>query len=308
MEDLQGQENVEAPIQEDIDTAQINEWITDNVPQDEAEVEVDQQEFDADPEVPLEVVPPPEDEPELEAAAPEKETSTSKAFLKQAKKERELQAQREELKKMQDELRPFMDAKKAAESGDMLGAMNQVGWNYEQATNQVLNDGKPQQQNQALNPELEKRLSAFEESQKKQQIDNYLANLKNIVDSDDNYQLIRSKWDDTVPMILQLQEIEAKESGKLRDHNNLLDDIEKYYEDIVISLAGSAKLSDKIGLKDAAQSTPQETPSDNSPRKRPRTLRNSVSRPSPPATREPKTRRERIEAALAVFDSQGRSA
>ena len=178
MEDLQGQENVEAPIQEDIDTAQINQWIEDNVPQDEGEVEVDQQEFDADPEVPLEVVPPPEDEPK--AAAP-KEESTSKAFLRQAKKERELQAQREELKRMQDELKPFMDAKKAAESGDMLGAMNQVGWNYEQATNQVLNDGKPQQQNQALNPELERRLSAFEESQKKQQIDTYLANLKNIV-------------------------------------------------------------------------------------------------------------------------------
>ena len=305
MEDLQGQENVEAPIQEDIDTAQINQWIEDNVPKDEAEVEVDQQEYDADPEVPLEVVPPPDDEPE--AAAP-KEESTSKAFLRQAKKERELQAQREELKRMQDELKPFMDAKKAAESGDMLGAMNQVGWNYEQATNQVLNDGKPQQQNQALNPELEQRLSAFEESQKKQQIDTYLANLKNIVDTDDNYQLIRSKWDDTVPMILQLQEIEAKESGKLRDHNNLLDDIEKYYEDIVISLAGSAKLADKIGLKDAAQSTPQETPSNNSPRIRPRTLRNSVSRPSAPTTREPKTRRERLEAALAVFESQGRSA
>jgi len=305
MEDLQGQENVEAPIQEDIDTAQINQWIEDNVPKDEAEVEVDQQEYDADPEVPLEVVPPPEDEPE--AAAP-KEESTSKAFLRQAKKERELQAQREELKRMQDELKPFMDAKKAAESGDMLGAMNQVGWNYEQATNQVLNDGKPQQQNQALNPELEQRLSAFEESQKKQQIDTYLSNLKSIVDTDDNYQLIRSKWDDTVPMILQLQEIEAKESGKLRDHNNLLDDIEKYYEDIVISLAGSAKLADKIGLKDAAQSTPQETPSNNSPRIRPRTLRNSVSRPSAPTTREPKTRRERLEAALAVFESQGRSA
>ena len=228
-----------------------------------------------------------------------------------AKKERELQAQREEIKKMQDELKPFMDAKKAAESGDMLGAMNQVGWNYETATNQVLNDGKPQQaQQQGLNPDLEKRLSAFEDSQKKQQIDSYIANLKNIVDTNDDYELIRSKWDDTVPMILQLQEIEAKESGKLRDHNNLLDDIEKYYEDIVISLAGSAKLSDKIGLKDAAQSTPQETPSENnSPRTRPRTLRNSVSRPSPPATREPKTRRERIEDALAVFDSsQGRSA
>ena len=189
---------------------------------------------------------------------------------------------------MQDELKPFMDAKKAAESGDMLGAMNQVGWNYEQATNQVLNDGKPQQQNQALNPELERRLSAFEESQKKQQIDTYLANLKNIVDTDDNYQLIRSKWGYTVPMILQLQEIEAKESGKLRDHNNLLDDIEKYYEDIVISLAGSAKLQDKNRAEGCSPEYPQETPSNNSPRIRPRTLRNSVSRPSAPTTREPK--------------------
>ena len=305
MEETQGQEEpqAEAPSQDDIDAAQINEWLEDHTASEDAEVE--QQEFDAetpydpDPEIPLEVVPPPEDP---------KPESTSRAFVKMAKKERELQAQREELKKMQNDLKPYMDAKKSAESGDMLGAMNQVGWNYESATNQVLNDGKPQQpQQQGLNPDLEKRLSAFEDSQKKQQIDSYIANLKNIVDTNDDYELIRSKWDDTVPMILQLQEIEAKESGKLRDHNNLLDDIEKYYEDIVINLAKSAKLKDKIGLSDAAQPT-QEMPSDNSPRKRPRTLRNSVSRPSPPATREPKTRRERIEAALAVFDSQGRSA
>ena len=299
MEEQEGQETA-APSQDDIDQAQINEWIQDKIPD---EVEVEQEEFDAaDPLIPLEVVPPPEDPPE------EKTESTSRAFTKMAKKERELQAQREELKKMQADLKPYMDAKKSAESGDMFGAMNQVGWNYESATNQVLNDGKPQpQQQQGLNPDLEKRLSAFENSQKKQQIDNYIANLKEIVDTDENYELVRAKWDDTVPMILQLQEIEAKESGKLRDHNNLLDDIEKYYEDIVINLAKSAKLKDKIGLSDAAQPT-QEMPSDHSPRKRPRTLRNSVSRPSPPTTREPRTRRERLEEALAVFESQGRSA
>ena len=299
MEEQEGQETA-APSQDDIDQAQINEWIQDKIPE---EVEVEQEEFDAsDPLIPLEVVPPPEDPPE------EKTGSTSRAFTKLAKKEREIQAQREELKKMQNDLKPYMDAKKSAESGDMLGAMNQVGWNYESATNQVLNDGKPQpQQQQGLNPDLEKRLSAFENSQKKQQIDSYIANLKEIVDTDENYELVRAKWDDTVPMILQLQEIEAKESGKLRDHNNLLDDIEKYYEDIVINLAKSAKLKDKIGLSDAAQPT-QEMPSDNSPRKRPRTLRNSVSRPSPPTTREPRTRRERLEEALAVFESQGRSA
>ena len=74
MEDLQGQETVEAPSQDDIDTAQINEWIEDHVPT-EGETEVEQQQ-EADPEVPLEVVPP--EEPE--AAAPEKEGSTSKAF------------------------------------------------------------------------------------------------------------------------------------------------------------------------------------------------------------------------------------
>ena len=105
----------------------------------------------------------------------------------------------------------------------------------------MLND-ESSQLNQALNPEPERRLSAFEESQK-QQIDTYLANLKTLL----TLMTITSssdQSDDTVPMILQLQEIEAKK-GKLRDHNNLLDDIEKY-EDIVISLAGSAKLQDKI--------------------------------------------------------------
>ena len=43
-------------------------------------------------------------------------------IFKTSQERAQLQAQREELKRMQDELKPFMDAK-AAESGDMLGAM-----------------------------------------------------------------------------------------------------------------------------------------------------------------------------------------
>ena len=296
MEEIQGQETpAEAPAEalaalntaDAIEQAQIDSWMQDNIPQQENPGEI--------PEINEEVP--------METEAPEE--STSKRFNRFAKKEREIQKERQNLKQMREELKPYMEAQEAAKSGDMLGAMGKVGWDYDKATSQVLNQGVPPQakNNSGVSPEINERLAKFEKYEKEQQIGNYLSNLNKIVETDERYELIKENWKETVPMILQLQQISASENNKLRDHHNLLDDIEKYYEDIVVRLAGSKKIKSRLGLKDAAPH--QDTPSD-SPRTRPRTLRNSVSRPSPQTKREPSTRRERLEEALAVFETASR--
>ena len=121
------------------------------------------------------------DEPEAQTADPEiaaddavepkpetEQPRVSRAFSKVAAKERKLQSERQQLTQLKDELKVFQQAKEAADSGDMLGAMNKLGWNYSDATKQVLQDGKPQakQTQKEVSPEIEQRLAKLEQMEK----------------------------------------------------------------------------------------------------------------------------------------------
>ncbi len=130
----------EQSTQEIIEDAQIAQWAEAHIPQEGAaeqlddveEVQVSEEEYAAD-------------EPEeVEAEAPEEETETrvSRNFARMKQRERELQKQQREIHKEREALRPFKEAQQASESGNMLGALEKVGWNYQAATDQVLNDGK----------------------------------------------------------------------------------------------------------------------------------------------------------------------
>ena len=127
--------------EEIIEDAQIAQWAEAHIPQEGAaeqledveEVQVSEEEYAA------------EDEPEeVEAEAPEeeKETRGSRNFARMKERERELQKQQREIHKEREALRPFKEAQEASASGNMLGALEKVGWNYQAATDQVLNDGK----------------------------------------------------------------------------------------------------------------------------------------------------------------------
>ena len=140
------------------------------------------------------------DEPEAQAADPEiaaddavepgteeEQPRVSRAFSKVAAKERKLQSERQQLTQLKDELKVFQQAKEAADSGDMLGAMNKLGWNYSDATKQVLQDGRPQNKivkKNNVTPEIEQRLAKLEQMEKQKEIDSYVGKLKNIVDTD----------------------------------------------------------------------------------------------------------------------------
>ena len=115
---------------------QISEWLDDRIgPETEAEESQESQESQ------------PVEEPETEVAAAEvpETPRVSKAFSKVAKKEREVQQQKQELNKLKEELKPLIDAKARVDKGDMIGALDSISWTYEDATNQVLADGKFQE-------------------------------------------------------------------------------------------------------------------------------------------------------------------
>ena len=237
-----------------------------------------------------------------EEAEPE-QPRISRAFSKVAQKERRLQKERQELQKLKEELKPFQEAKAAADSGDMMTAVNKVGWNYQDATKQVLSGGKPVA-NQKQSPEVEQRLAKLESMEKQKQVDDYVAKLKNIVETDDKYELLRAQWDNAWPTILEMQKITATTSGTIKPEHDILREVEDFYEEQTRSLASSAKMKKLLGHTDDGPS--QDTPSE-SQRTRKRTLRNKVSASTPSKRQAPLTKRERLEEALAVFDTSVRS-
>jgi len=243
-----------------------------------------------------------------DAAEPEPETEqprVSRAFSKVAAKERKLQSERQQLTQLKDELKVFQQAKEAADSGDMLGAMNKLGWNYQDATNQVLQDGKPQakQTQKEVSPEIEQRLAKLEQMEKQKEIDSYVGKLKNIVDTDDRFELVRAQWDNAWPTILEMQKIVATESGTVKPEHEILQDVEDFYEQQTKQLVSASKIKKLLGQTDAGKT--KDTPSD-SQRTRTRTLRNKVSASQPAPKAGPRTKRERLEEALAVFDTSVR--
>ena len=238
----------------------------------------------------------------IEEPVAEEQPRISRAFSKVAHKERKLQKERQELQKLKEELKPYQEAKEAADSGDMMTAVNKVGWNYQDATKQVLSHGKPVTKN-AQTSQLDQRLAKLESMEKQKKVDDYVAKLKNIVETDDKYELLRAQWDNAWPTILEMQKITATTSGTIKPEHDILREVEDFYEEQTRSLASSAKMRKLLGQTDAGQS--QETPSE-SQRTRQRTLRNKVSASTPSKPRAPQTKRERLDEALAVFESSAR--
>ena len=273
------------------DQAQINEWMDDKIgpveTEDVEEVEESQ----------------PVEEPETAAAeVPEPETPrVSKAFSKVAKKEREVQQQRQDLNKLKKELKPLIDAKAKVDKGDMLGALDNIGWNYESATNSVLQDGKFQptkEEPAALTPEVEGRLAKLETMERQKQIDSYVNRMKTKVEGDERFELVKDNWDNAWPTILEMQKIIAQETGTIKQDEEILLEVENFYEQQARQLAKSGKFKNLL-QPDAG---PKSEKTSDSPRIR-KTLRNKVTASQPTDKGAPKSRRERLESALATYGS-----
>ena len=182
----------------------------------------------------------------------------------------------------------------------MLGALDGIGWNYEDATNSVLQDGKFQPtkaEPAALTPEVEGRLAKLETMERQKQIDSYVNRMKTKVEGDERFELVKDNWDNAWPTILEMQKIVAQETGTIKQDEEILLEVENFYEQQAQKLAKSGKFKNLL-QPDAG---PPEKPSD-SPRTR-KTLRNKVTASQPVDKGAPKSRRERLESALASYGS-----
>ena len=166
----------------------------------------------------------------------------------------------------------------------------------------MLQDGKlqePKADPAALTPEVEERLAKLETMERQKQVDNYVNRMKTKVEADERFELVKDNWDNAWPTILEMQKIVANETGTIKQDEEILLEVETFYEQQAQSLAKSSKMK-KLFQPDAG---PPEKPSD-SPRTTRKTLRNKVTASQPAADKgTPKSRRERLEAALATYGS-----
>lgn len=86
-------------------------------------------------------------EPETAQEEPEKKDKHSSRFAMLAREEKRIRTQRDELKKQQEELRTFKSAVEKLRS-DPLGALAELGVDYDALTRSVLSGGKPDPEDQ----------------------------------------------------------------------------------------------------------------------------------------------------------------
>lgn len=240
------------------------------------------------------------EEPETPEAKPE----VSKKFLEVAKRERELFRKQQDVKSKEKVYKKYEEIEQAVQRGDHVGALEKLGGSYEAATTQVLGK-QPTDPKQA---DLEERLVRLEtektQLEASQKVNAYTNRLKTLAESDDNYGITSSMWDEAKDILLETSSQYAKDTGKLLDDHTLLGMVEDYY----------AKEAEKLLQHPRFQRTnPAPTVADVEPtsrsvqRKRARTLSTSGSRASVPRKpTEPLTQDERLERALGVFRSRSR--
>ena len=224
-------EVVETETLSEIDQAQINEWMDEKIGPLETEVEESQESQKSQESQLVEEAEQEESQKSQESQPVEvpETPKVSKAFSKVAKKEREVQREKQELNKLKAELEPLRQAKERADKGDYLGALDGIGWNYESATNQVLQDGKlqePKADPAALTPEVEGRLAKLETLERQKQVDNYVNRMKTKVEADERFELVKDNWDNAWPTILEMQKIVANETGTIKQDEEILLEVE----------------------------------------------------------------------------------
>ena len=238
-----------------------------------------------------------------EPKTPEAKPEVSKKFLEVAKRERELFRKQQDVKSKEKVYKKYEQVEQAVQRGDHVGALEQLGGSYEAATTQVLGK-QPVDPKQA---DLETRLVKLEtekaQLEASQKVNAYTNRLKTLAESDDNYGITSSMWDEAEDILLETSAQYAKDTGKLLDDHTLLGMVEDYYAKEAEILLQHPRFQ-----RNPAPTVATEEPTSRSvQRKRARTLSTSGSRASVPRKPvEPLTQDERLERALSVFRTRTR--
>lgn len=238
-----------------------------------------------------------EQQPETqEAAAPEPkqeyDADAVRKFRALAKRERELRSREQALKERESapQRNPYDDIQMLART-DPLKAMKSLGINYDELTQQVINDGnvtgemKLQRENAALRERLDNIESQFSERVKQdeklryeQAYGSFIDEIRGFVKNSDSYELISKT--DAYQDVANVMQKHYDDVGEVMSYADAAREVESSLEAIAEKYLGTKKLEDKYRAKWSTSATTeepveqdkQEPPASN----RPKTLTNEL--------------------------------
>jgi len=156
---------------------------------------------------------------------------------------------------------------------DPFGTLNELGLSYDKLTQLALNDGKltPDMQMELMRQEIDQKYSneieslrneilekekQQEERQYEETVQNYMNELTNFVNDNDQYELIRAN--DAVDTVFDVIEDYYKETGRILSKQEAADQVEAYLEEEAERLFKLKKLQSKFGQRNIQQETTTE--------------------------------------------------
>lgn len=247
---------------------------------------------------------------EVEKVLDTKEDALSPKFAALARKEkairertRALEAERAQLKSQMEEVESFRGWKTKIKA-DPLSALTEAGISYDDLTNALLNQGKPEDlQFKKLQAEIESLKNAQERQQsdaKKAQDEQYQRAKKQIstevsllVDGDEAFETIKSMQ--AQDSVVELIETTFKEDGVLMSVEDAAKEVEEYLMEQALTMARLKKVQSKLAP------TPPAEVEQKQPHTQQKQQLNTLSNRIPVSTGKGPSARER---AIAAFQGK----
>ena len=244
-------------------------------------------------------------ETEEVAEVPVDETpkSLSRNFVSVAKREREIYRRQQEVKQREQGLKKYEEIEASVKRGDHLSALEKLGGSYESATDQVLGREPQGQQQSDLAQRVERLENEKASLEAGQKVSDYVSRLKTLADSNEEFSLTNSMWDEAQEIALETASQYAQNTGKLLGDEQLLGLVENYYSQEAEKLLQHPKFSHRKAPA-VAEEKPTSRPVQ---RSRNRTLSQKSSRTS--STKKPDaplTQDEILERAMGAFNRNAR--
>ena len=274
---------------------QIHQFMADHGGEEEESPEADSEEEEEELEA--------ESEPVADVEENGTSKSLSKNFVQVAKREREIYRRQQEVKQREQGLKKYEEIEASVQRGDHLSALEKLGGSYESATDQVLGR-EPQGREQSDLAQRVERLEAEKSSlEAGQKVSDYVSRLKTLADSNEEFSLTNSMWDEAQEIALETASQYAQNTGKLLGDDQLLGLVENYYSQEAEKLLQHPKFSNRKASA-VAEEKPTSRPVQ---RSRNRTLSQKSSRTSSTKKSDtPLTQDEILERAMGAFNRNAR--
>jgi len=276
---------------------QIQQFMADHGGSEEEEVETPEETPQEEETVEADA----ETETEEVAEVPVDETpkSLSRNFVSVAKREREIYRRQQEVKQREQGLKKYEEIEASVKRGDHLSALEKLGGSYESATDQVLGREPQGQQQSDLAQRVERLENEKASLEAGQKVSDYVSRLKTLADSNEEFSLTNSMWDEAQEIALETASQYAQNTGKLLGDEQLLGLVENYYSQEAEKLLQHPKFSHRKAPA-VAEEKPTSRPVQ---RSRNRTLSQKTSRSSSSKKPDaPLTQEEILERAMGAFN------